>query len=230
MSANPSPPNPNAIVPAAPQAIEPRVAGFVESVRGLLVPGEQVQAWAAQRRLFALVHRRVFVVATSGRLLVFDRNLIAGYRMQDVRWQDLHAIRIRTGLFAADLEVGFGDASDLSSSSGGGGSAGVGGGQGVTAWRVVRGLRVLQAQEVYRIAQAHDQAWREKRRIRDLEEMRARAGGVQMGAPPGMAGALPAGGPDDLPARLQRAKEMADRGLITDAEYEAIKAKIISGL
>ncbi|MEO5579226.1 MAG: SHOCT domain-containing protein, partial [Gemmatimonadaceae bacterium] len=31
-------------------------------------------------------------------------------------------------------------------------------------------------------------------------------------------------------ARLRRAKEMVDSGLITDAEYESIKARIVDGL
>jgi hypothetical protein len=30
--------------------------------------------------------------------------------------------------------------------------------------------------------------------------------------------------------RLKQAKEMLQNGLITDAEYEAIKAKVVSGL
>jgi hypothetical protein len=31
-------------------------------------------------------------------------------------------------------------------------------------------------------------------------------------------------------ARLERAKEMRDKGLINDSEYEAIKAKLVSSL
>ena len=42
----------------------------------------------------------------------------------------------------------------------------------------VFGLNPEQAQAVYRICQAQDQAWREKRRVREMEELRARSGGV----------------------------------------------------
>jgi hypothetical protein len=42
-------------------------------------------------------------------------------------------------------------------------------------------LRKDQAQAMYRICQQHDQVWREKRRIRELEELRAKSGGVQFG-------------------------------------------------
>ena len=38
------------------------------------------------------------------------------------------------------------------------------------------------------------------------------------------------GGAGDPTARLQRAREMRDQGLITDAEYETIKARIVGSL
>jgi hypothetical protein len=87
------------------------------------------------------------------------------------------------------------------------------------------GLRKSQAQAVYRICQAQDQSWREKRRVRELEELRARSGGIQVSSgPTSMGGA----GASDAVRRLQDAKQMLDARLITDAEYEAIKAKIVS--
>jgi hypothetical protein len=200
------------------QHTEPRVVAFLTHVSGLLVPGERIEAWAIQRRFFALTHRRSFVIATTGRLLVFTRGLLAGYDMRDVRWQDMSTTRIKAGIFATHLEVGYLEGTDLSGTTR------------PTRYLAVIGLRSEQAQEIYRICQSHDQAWREKRRVRDLEEMRARSGGIQIGGG-GLAGALPAaGGTDDPTSRLERAKDMLTRGLITDAEYEALKAKIISGL
>jgi hypothetical protein len=88
------------------------------------------------------------------------------------------------------------------------------------------------------ISRAQDQAWREKRRIRELEELRARAGGIQFGG--GGAYATPAGVADfgagaaagaapDATRRLSEAKKLLDERLITDSEYEAIKARILSG-
>ncbi|MFM0341988.1 hypothetical protein [Paraburkholderia fungorum] len=43
------------------------------TLQSMLVPGESVLAFAVQRRLFALSHRRMMVAATSGRLLVISR-------------------------------------------------------------------------------------------------------------------------------------------------------------
>jgi hypothetical protein len=196
---------------------DPRLAAFVGTVRGLLVPGETIQVVAVQRRAFALFHRRGVVVATSGRLLVFQRGLISGYQMRSVRWQDVSSAGIRVGIFGADLSVGVLDGADLATTERNARSV------------IVTGLAKIEAQEVYRICQAHDQAWREKRRVRELEEMRARSGGLQFGA--GTPAMLPgAGGSASLTERLEIAKDMLSRGLITDAEYEAIKARVISAI
>lgn len=184
-------------------------------LRSVLIPGETVEAWAIQRRVFALSHRRVLVAATSGRLIVISRPMLGGFALATVRWQDLEEVTLRVGVLGADLGIRAGKATDLASL----------GGQG--AQRVeFAGLRKDQAQSVYRICQAQDQAWREKRRVRELEELRARSGGIQVmagAAVPGVAGAG-----DDAVRRLTEAKRLLDARLITDAEYEAIKAKIVS--
>ena len=101
-----------------------------------------------------------------------------------------------------------------------------------TAGRTVRidGLRKEQAQQVYTLCQAQEQAWREKRRVRDLDELRAQSGGVQIGSVPGSAAAGLASADGDATERLRKAKEMLDDGLITDAEFESIKARVVGGL
>jgi len=193
---------------------EPGLQRPLEYLRSVLIPSETLEAWAVQHRLFALSHRRVLVAATTGRLILITRHLISGFDVSDIRWQDLEEVTLRVGIFAADLAIRAGKASDLAS-------------QGVTGSRRMdfAGLRKDQAQAVYRICQAQDQAWREKRRVRELEELRARSGGIQVSSGPAP---LPAASGSDSVRRLQEAKQMLDARLITDAEYEAIKAKIVS--
>jgi hypothetical protein len=66
--------------------------------------------------------------------------------------------------------------------------------------------------------------------VRDLEELRARSGGIQLGSS-GLSGAAAATSADgDAASRLRSAKTMLEAGLITDSEYEALKAKIISNV
>ena len=184
-------------------------------LRSVLIAGESIEAWAVQRRVFALSHRRVLVAATSGRLIIITRPLLGGFELVTVRWQDLEEVTLRVGIIGADLGIRAGKATDLA-------SLGAQGAQRVE----LKGLRRDQAQAVYRICQAQDQAWREKRRVRELEELRARSGGIQVvGSPLGGAAAAAS---DDAVRRLQEAKRLLDARLITDAEYEAIKAKIVS--
>jgi hypothetical protein len=88
------------------------------------------------------------------------------------------------------------------------------------------GFRKQQAQQVYRNCQTQEVSWREKRRIRELDELRAQSGGVQIST--GLQSAQQ--GASDSVSRLQQAKQMLDSKLITDSEYEAIKARIINGI
>jgi hypothetical protein len=199
---------------------DPRIVAAFNQLNGLLVPGERLLAYAVQRRLFALSHRRIFVGATTGRFITLTRGLIGGYDPYDVRWQDLRDVSIRAGIFGADLTITAMASDDLASHEHAGGTR-----------RVFMGLRKEQAQQVYTICQAQEQSWREKRRVRDLDELRAESGGMQLGA---LSGTQNSGGgmasTADPAERLRRAKEMLDTGLISDAEYESIKARVVDGL
>lgn len=198
--------------------IEPGLRKALTHLQSVLIPGEHLEAWAVQRRLYALSRRRQLIAATSGRLICIARNLLGGFDLQDLRWQDLEQVNLRVGIFAADLTVRVGRAADLA-------SQGQGGGQVLE----FPGLRKAQAEAVYRICQAQDQAWREKRRIRELEELRARAGGIQLASASAAGAPASADAPGESMRRLQEAKQMLDAKLITDAEYEAIKARIFAG-
>jgi len=196
-----------------------RLRAALADLRGLLVPGETLEAYAAQRRLFALGHRRLIVGATTGRLILLRRGVIGGFEPKDIRWQDLKDAKLSVGVFGADLIVTAARGGDLAVVYQG------------TETLMVPGLRKAQAAGVYRICQAEEQAWREKRRIREIEEMRAKSGGIAIGTAVGAAEGGSAGPREGDPAeRLQRAREMLQKGLITDSEYESIKAKIVSGL
>jgi len=189
------------------------------TLRGLLTDGEVLEAWAAQHRLYALTHRRTVIAATSGRFIALSRRLLGGYDSEDIRWQDLKETQIRAGILAADLTVIAQSNADLNISAA------------VNRVWTFDGLRKDQAQAIYRICQQHDQVWREKRRVRELEELRAKSGGVQIGgASAGYAGTDAAGTESEPTRRLRQAREMLDAKLISDSEFESIKAKIVSGL
>jgi Bacterial PH domain len=200
-------------------AADSGLSAALATLQGLLTSGESLEAWATQRRLYALTHRRICIAATSGRFISLKRRLFGGYDSADIRWQDLKETRISAGIIAADLTLVAQSSSDLNI--------------GAEVNRVLsfEGLQKDQAQAMYRICQQHDQVWREKRRVRELEELRAKSGGVQISSgQAGYSSTDAAGTESEATRRLRQAREMLDAKLISDSEFESIKAKIVSGL
>ena len=194
------------------------LSAALATLQGLLTSGETLEAWAAQRRLYALTHRRALIAATSGRFIWLKRRLIGGYDSADIRWQDLKETRISAGIIAADLTLVAQSSSDLNI-----------GAEVNRVWSF-EGLHKDQAQAMYRICQQHDQVWREKRRVRELEELRAKSGGVQISGASPPYGSDTTGAESEPARRLRQAREMLEAKLISDSEFETIKAKIVSGL
>jgi hypothetical protein len=214
-------------MPADTTNVDAGLARALATLQGLLTSGETLEAWAAQRRIYALTHRRACIAATSGRFITLTRRLLGGYESADIRWQDLRETRISAGVLAADLTLIAQTSTDLNI------------GSEVNRVWTFEGLNKDQAQAMYRICQQHDQVWREKRRVRELEELRAKSGGVQIGSDSGYAsagrsnaaaGAAIDGAESEPVRRLRQAREMLEAKLISDAEFESIKARIVSGL
>ncbi len=194
--------------PAVSGPEEPELDSAFATLRGLLTSGETLEAWAVQHRLFALTHRRACVAATSGRFISLNRRLLGGYESADIRWQDLKETRISAGILAADLTLVAQSSSDLNI------------GAEVNRIWTFAGLRKDQAQALYRICQQHDQIWREKRRIRELEELRAKSGGVQIGG-----GQLGGGPQTSVPVRTSpnRCAACGRRGKCSTPNSSAIR-------
>jgi hypothetical protein len=188
----------------------------LEHLNSVLVAGETFDAWAIQRRLFALTKRRILIAATSGRFIQIKRGLFGGFDMTDFRWQDLGDAKIKVGIFGADIFMKIFGSTDLAIS------------KDSNQVLILPGYRKEQAEKIYRLAQSQDQSWREKRRIRELEEMRAKSGGVTIGS--NLGNQQTGNQSADATEKLQQAKEMLEKKLITDSEYESIKARIISGI
>lgn len=209
---------------AAPSASAAPMSGPGEQVRSLLVEGEGLRAVALEHRLYALTHRRSVAAATSARFVFMRRPLLGGYQPLDFRWQDLKDAQLEVGMFSATVTLTY--SANLSDTATG---------EGETRVLKATGLTRAAAEALYRVCQAEEQAWREKRRVRSMEEMRAAAGGVQIatgvypGREPGAerAQARPGEDPAD---RLAQARRMLADGLISDAEFETIKARIIAAL
>ena len=186
-----------------------KVAERIEKLSALLVQDERIECYAVQRRICALTHRRMVFACTSGRLVIMRPNILPGYQTTDIRWQDLKDAHLQERILGSTVTI-----------------------RTAAMTARVTGLCKDEAQKVYRFCQEQEQSWREKNRVREMEEERAKAGGVVIGSPSGTVSteSAPGSGADDAKERLRKAKAMLDEGLITDAEFETTKAKILSSL
>ena len=96
--------------------IEPGLRSALAKLESILVQGETLEAWAVQRRVFAITHRRLIVAATSNRLIALKRGLVGGFEFTDVRWQDLKEAHVSVGVLSATLRLLAESSNDLASS------------------------------------------------------------------------------------------------------------------
>lgn len=178
-----------------------------------LMSDETIVTQGIQHRVFALFSRRVTLAITHSRIIVVRRGLFGGFKMSDIQWKDLKDARIEQNVL--DSICG----SNLSFEH-----FNVGAG-----WMNVNGINSDVAATVYSRAQSEEQQWEEKRRVRAMEEVRAAAGGVTVhtGAAPSASPPAAAGGSRML-TEITQAKELLDSGVISDAEFQEMKSKILA--
>lgn len=176
-------------------------------VAKILTPNEEI-LFVALQNITALSIKKDCAVATTNRLILFRPSLLGRVDFDDFPWQDVRNARINQGMLSTELVVETVDGTTYT----------------------LAGLDKEQAKRFYAVCQQQEQEWREKRRVREMEEARARAGGIQLGSLPGTS-ATPSGSPDEDPVeKLARAKKMLDQGLISEAEFDTLKARILSAM
>lgn len=188
-----------------PKAIE-KVAG---KLNGVLMNGEEVQYIAVQKK--PAVNLSPDCVALTNKRVIFcrPRNLGLSMDFQDYVWKDIVDCHLREGVLGSEFML-----------------------------KTIKGqtdkidyLPKSQARKLYTVAQEQEEQQREYRRQRELEEKRAAAGNVT----------VTAGGPtnqqstqqlqqDDPLASLQKLKSLLDAELISQEEFDAKKADILSRL
>ncbi len=193
-----------------------RITKAVQKLRSVLTEGEAVREGVFQLRLWALTHRRSLLATTDRRIIFFRRGLFGGFNMTDFQWQDVRSAHVKEHFFPAYLGA------DLIVST--------------DSLRVrMPGLDSDKARRIYAFAQAQEQAWREKNRIREIEELRAKSGGITLGAAGSPVVASPAASvapaaAEDMAKKLKEAKELLDCGAISDVEFETIKARFLNSV
>ena len=160
--------------------------------------------YIALQNITAMSIRKDAVVVTSNRIIGFSPGVLGRVSFADFQWQDVLDVSMKQGMLSTEILV-----------------------KTAAGPQKVGSIDKEQAKRLYGIAQQLEQEWREKRRIREMEQDRARAGGVYMGLPGMPVASAQAEKPDPL-VKLAKAKAMLDQGLISDIEFEALKAKVLA--
>ena len=178
-----------------------------------LMPRETLEAQALQSRVFALWQRRAAIGITNSRILIVRRGFFGGFKMSDIQWKDLADVTLEQNvlpdLCGSNLNFKhFNSATGL-----------------IHAHGIESGVASI----IYSNAQEQEQAWEEKRRVRRMEEVRAAAGGVTVhNAHPAAASSSAKAGTSSMIEEITKAKGLLDAGVISDAEFNEMKAKILA--
>lgn len=150
------------------------------------------------------------IVLTNRRFIIYRPKLLGGASFEDYIWRDLRDARLKEGMTRATLTFKTVK------------------GQAIA----IQNLQKAEARRLYAIAQEQEEKMLEERRQRAIEEKRAAAGGVILhGAQVPVAGApaaAPAPPQEDPVQVLQKLKTMLEADLISQEEYDAKKAEILS--
>tara|TARA_B100000886_G_scaffold205484_1_gene141893 strand:+ start:412 stop:1188 length:777 start_codon:yes stop_codon:yes gene_type:complete len=185
-----------------------------------LIDGESVIVKGLDTRPFALFKRRQIFAVTNSRIIRLERGLLGGFEMLDYQWKDLRDAQISENVFPSIT------GSTLSFTF-----------QANSEEPIEVYPDVEVASKAYRHSQQEEQAWEEKRRVRDMEEKRAESGGVFIGQ---SSNPIQSNNSTteiqnkqqkpkfDITDELFKLKKLLDEGILSDAEFQEMKSKILS--
>lgn len=198
---------------------EPKAVEKIYSrLNDLLNAGEEIIYIAVQKKplvnitpdCIAITNKRIFFFTAA--------NLGLSIKFVDFVWKDVVEVKIKEELLGAVFSVKTLNGAETS----------------------VDFLPKVQARKLYQYGQEREQAEREERRQRDLEEKRAASGTIHADLPrftstqsqPETVAPKPAEEvkPDELTSKLKKLKMLFDNGLITQEEYNQKKLDLLSEL
>lgn len=190
-----------------------RIEKAYRKLQDTLMEGEGLISKGVDCRPFALFSRRQVFGITTSRVIRLERGLLGGFKMKDFQWKDLKDAQVSEYVLPSLCGSSLSFMSQFMS-------------------LVVHPTSKV-ATEMYKVAQKEEQAWEEKRRIREMEETRAAAGGVMFSG-----GGIPS--PSIQPSQnsnslsvsvadeLVKLKSLMDQGVISDVEFNEMKSKLLS--
>lgn len=168
---------------------------------------EEVQYIAVQKKTLGINFSPDCIALTNKRIiLIRPKSFGLSLDFKDFSWMNVADVHMKEGVFAATITI--------KTTSGQTDS--------------MEDIPKAQARRLYRFAQEMEETKKEERRQRDLEDKRAVAGGGITINTPSHQPQVTAAPVEDPMEKLTKLKSMLDMGILTQAEFDAKKADILS--
>ncbi|WP_439506232.1 PH domain-containing protein [Sediminibacterium sp.] len=168
---------------------------------------EEVQYIAVQKKTIGVNFSPDCIALTNKRIiLIRPKSFGLSLDFKDFSWLNVADVHMKEGVFGATITI--------RTTSG--------------QTDIMEDIPKAQARRLYRFAQEMEETKKEERRQRDLEDKRAIAGGgITINTPSHQPQATAAPVEDPM-EKLSKLKSMLDMGILTQAEFDAKKADILS--
>ena len=183
------------------------VSKVLDRVESILTSNEQLECIAVQQRPLINLSPDC-VVLTNRRVILYRPKLLGRVDMEDHIWRDLRNAKLTENIIGATLSFEHVDGTVIA----------------------VDYIPKEQARFLYRYAQEREEAVRNERRDRRMEEDRAKAGGVHILQSIGAAAPSTSSPRSDPMQKLQQLKQLLDASMLTQAEYDLKRSEIIAQL
>ncbi|MEN5195967.1 PH domain-containing protein [Sphingobacterium faecium] len=168
---------------------------------------EDIKYIAVQKKTIGINFSPDCIVLTDRRIiLIRPKSFGLSLSFIDYAWIQVLDVHLREGIFAADITIK------------------------TTTGRIdiMEDIPKAQARKLYRFAQEMEEMKKDERRLRDLEDKRALAGGgIVINSPVNSLPVSPAHNEDPLET-LSKLKRMLDNTLITQDEFNSKKEQVLS--
>ena len=191
-----------------------RAENAFEKFKDTLMKDEKIIEQGIDSRPFGLLSRRKIFAVTNSRVIEMNRGILGGYKMRDFQWKDLKDAEVHENIWPSLCGSTLSFKSNLKKDS--------------LDFNIEVYPQSKIATSAYKHAQMEEQAWEEKRRVRAMEEQRAQAGGIMIGNQSSPSTKVESNNEVDITDQLLKLKKLLDEGVLNDAEFQEMKAKLLS--
>ncbi|WP_447767525.1 PH domain-containing protein [Sphingobacterium faecium] len=176
-------------------------------VKEFCTENEEIKYIAVQKKTIGINFSPDCIVLTDRRIiLIRPKSFGLSLSFTDFSWIQVLDVHLREGIFAADITIK------------------------TTTGRtdIMEDIPKAQARKLYRFAQEMEEMKKDERRLRDLEDKRALAGGGIVINSPVNSVPVAAVQSEDPLETLSKLKRMLENALITEDEFNSKKEQVLS--